>query len=102
MEKLPENIGHLQCAFGITYIHGDKNTHYHKCLEAKINELVAEVNVLKGEPELRLEKWVNENKEEEIHYFLGNTYLFGYNPKFVSEEEVQQQLRRINERRSSV
>jgi hypothetical protein len=102
MDKLPKGLGHYNVSWGHPYDEGDKHNHYFKALESKIDDLVTKVNEIEGEPEVRYERWLSNDNEEEIHYFLGNTYLFGYNPEFVSEEEVQQQLRRINDRRSSV
>ncbi len=41
---------------------------------------------------LRLEVWKSNENQEEIHYFVGNVYLLGYNPALVPMGEVQKIL----------
>lgn len=45
-----------------------------------------------------IEKWKS-NQKNEIHYFKRDkqeTYIFGYNPKFVSKEKLKKILKIIN------
>lgn len=45
-----------------------------------------------------IEKWKSNNKNE-IHYFKRDkveTYIFGYNPKFISKDKMKQILKIIN------
>jgi hypothetical protein len=52
---------------------------------------------------MELEIWISNENREEHHYFLPggdvgyqhNTYLFGYNPRLVSETTVQEIIKLI-------
>lgn len=40
---------------------------------------------------LKFEKWVSDQNQEEVHFFVDNDqneYVFGYNPKYFSQEWI--------------
>lgn len=44
--------------------------------------------------EIKFEKWVYDQNQEEIHFFIEgtNTYLFGYNPAYFTEKQILEVL----------
>ncbi len=41
------------------------------------------------------ERWISNENEEEIHYFVKdkrNTYVFGYNPKYMKKKKAEELL----------
>ena len=51
---------------------------------------------------MKLERWVSDQNQEEIHYFIAdkqNEYVIGYNPKYITKEKIEALLRDLNENR---
>ena len=52
---------------------------------------------IKEEPgiKLRLERWKSSDNEEEIHFFVGQRYIAGYNPKVVDGTDIEDVLLKL-------
>ena len=44
---------------------------------------------------ITVESWVSSDNDKEIHFYIDNKYLFGFNPHIISREQIAKFLQEL-------